>query len=86
MQYARKRDSQACAQSPGITLWHAPVYGWSRHKHAVFEGFMTLGENERPEANWLIELRPYALQRHTRNEYDIDVSQSILSEYWLVTD
>ena len=47
---------------------------------------MTLGENERPEANWLIELRPYALQRHTRNEYDIDVSQSILSEYWLVTD
>jgi len=27
---------------------------------------MTLAEDKRPEANRLIELRPYALQRHER--------------------
>jgi len=35
---------------------------------------MTLAEDKRPEANRLIELRPHALQRHTRYEYEVDVS------------
>jgi hypothetical protein len=32
--------------------------------HAVSEGLLTLAEDKRPEANRLIELRSYALQRH----------------------
>jgi hypothetical protein len=47
-------------------LWHSPVYGRSRPKHAVSEGLMTLAEDKRPEANRLIELRPHALHRHRR--------------------
>jgi len=54
--------------------------------HAVSEGLMTLAEDKRPEANWLIELRPYALQLHTRHRYKVDVSSSTLAEYRLVAD
>jgi len=36
-----------------------------RHKHAVSEGSMTLAEDKRPEANQLIGLIWYALQRHS---------------------
>jgi len=34
-------------------------------KHAVSEGLITLTEDKRPEANRIIELKPYALQRHS---------------------
>jgi hypothetical protein len=47
---------------------------------------MTLAEDKRPEANGLIELRPHALQHHTRLEHEVDVSLSTLAEYWLVAD
>jgi len=66
MQYASTRDLQSHAQSGQSNLWHSPVHGRSRPKHAVSEELMTLAEDKRPEANWLIELRLYALQRHTR--------------------
>jgi hypothetical protein len=45
-------------------VWHSLVYGRSRPKHAMSEGLITLAEDKRPEANRLIELSPYALQRH----------------------
>ena len=66
MQYASMRDLQAHTLSGGNTLRHFPVYGRSRLKHAVSEGFMTLAENMRPEANLLIGVSQYALQRHER--------------------
>ena len=66
-------------------LRHSPVIGRLRPKHAVSEGLMTLAEDKRSEANWLIELRPYALQHQTRHEYEVDVSLSTLAEYRLVT-
>jgi len=47
---------------------------------------MPLAEDRKPEANRHIELRQYALQRHTRIEYFVDVSVSTLVEYWLVAD
>jgi hypothetical protein len=47
---------------------------------------MTLAEDKRPEANRLIELRLYALQRHTQCEYEVDVLLSTLAEYPLVAD
>jgi len=34
---------------------------------------MTLAEDKRPEANQLIELGLYALQRHTQFKYEVDV-------------
>jgi hypothetical protein len=46
---------------------------------------MTMAEEQRPEANRHIEFRPYAQQRHTRYEYKVDLSLSILAEYRLVT-
>ena len=55
-------------------LGHSPVYGRSRPKHAVSEESLTLAEDKWPEANWLVELRLYALQHHTRYEYEVDVS------------
>jgi len=45
-------------------LRHSPVYERLRPKPAVSVGLLALAEDKRPEANWLIELRPYALQRH----------------------
>jgi hypothetical protein len=47
---------------------------------------MTLAEDKRLEANRLIEFRPYALQRHTWCEYEVDMSLSMLAEYRLVAD
>jgi len=47
---------------------------------------MTLAEDTRPEANWQIDLRLYALQRHTWCEYETDVSLSTLAEYQLFAD
>jgi hypothetical protein len=47
---------------------------------------MTLAEDKRPEANWLIELRPYALQRHTHSGNEVDMPLSTIVEYQLVTD
>jgi hypothetical protein len=47
----------------------------------VSAGFMTLAEDKRPEANRLIELRPNALQRYTRQRYEVDVLLSMLVEY-----
>jgi hypothetical protein len=47
---------------------------------------MTLAEDKRPEANRHIKLRPHALQRHTRLEYEVDVSLSTLAEYRLFAD
>jgi hypothetical protein len=47
---------------------------------------MTFGEDTRSEAYWLIEIRPYALQRNTRCEYEVDVSLSTLAVYRLVAD
>jgi hypothetical protein len=41
---------------------------------------MALAEDTRPEENWLVGLRPYALQRPR------DVSLSTVAEYWLVAD
>jgi len=35
---------------------------------------MTLAEDRRPDANWLIELRQYALERHTLIDYEVDLS------------
>jgi hypothetical protein len=55
-------------------------------KHAVSEGLMTLAEDKRPEANQLIEFRPYALQRHTPSEYKVDVSLSTLAENRFVAE
>ena len=57
---------QPHAGSGENTLWHSPVYGSPRPKEAVSEGSMTLAEDKRPEANLLIGLSQYALQRHTR--------------------
>jgi len=67
-QYASKRDRQPHGLSSENSLLHSPVYGWLRPKHAVSQGLMTLAEDIRPEANLLIELRQYALQRHTHIE------------------
>ena len=47
---------------------------------------MTLAEDQRPEANRLIELRPHALQCHTRSGYEVDMSLSTLPEYLLVAN
>jgi len=52
----------------------------------VPEVSIKLAEDKRPEANWLIELSPHSLQRHTRHKYEVDVSLSMLAEYQLVTD
>jgi hypothetical protein len=35
-------------------------------KHTVSEALLALAKHKRPEANRLIELRPYASQRHKR--------------------
>jgi len=61
-------------------LWHSPGSGRSRPKHAVSAGLMTLTEEKRPEANWIIELIPYAFQCHS------DLSLATLAEYWFVAD
>ena len=50
------RDLHAHAFSGGHALWHSPVYGRLRPKHAVYEGLFTLAEEKRPEANLLIGL------------------------------
>jgi hypothetical protein len=44
---------------------------WSRPKHDVIEGIMTLAEDMRPEATLLIGLSKYALQRQTRIRYEL---------------
>jgi len=43
-------------------------------------GLLALAEDKRPEANQIIELKPYALQRHN------GMSKSTLAEYQLVAD
>jgi len=45
---------------------------------------MTLAEAKRPEANLLIELSQYALQRHTHWKYEVDMSNTTFAEYLLV--
>ena len=67
-------------------LRHSPVIVRSTPNHAVSDGLMTLAEDKRPEANRLIELRPYALQCHTRYKYEVDLLLSTLAEYQLVAD
>jgi hypothetical protein len=47
---------------------------------------MTLAEDMGPEANQLIELRPGALQWHTRHRYEVDLSQSTQAENQFVAD
>jgi len=74
MQSASTRDSQACTLRGGNTMRHSPFYRRSSHKPAVSEGLVTLAEHKRPEAIWLIGLRPYTFQYHTCKAYDIDVS------------
>jgi len=64
MQYVSKWDLQAYTLSGENKLQHSLVYGRSRPKHAVSEELMALGEDKRPKANWLIELRPHELQHH----------------------
>ena len=66
LQYASKSDLQAHVLSDENHLSHSGVYGRLRLKHPVSERSMTLAEGKRPEVNRLIELRPYALQCHTR--------------------
>ena len=56
------RELQAPARSGENNMRHSPVYRWSRPKHVVSDGLMTLAEDKRPEANLRIELRQYALQ------------------------
>jgi hypothetical protein len=65
---------------------HSPVYGRSRPKDAVSEGLMMLAEDQRPEANRLIDLRLHALQHHTCGECKVDASISRVAEYQLVAD
>jgi len=48
MHYASMWELQAHELSGGNSLRRSPVYG---PKHAVSEGFMTLAEDKRPEAN-----------------------------------
>jgi len=44
---------------------------WSRLKHDVTEGIMTLADDKRLEATLLIGLSSNALQRQTRNRYEL---------------
>jgi len=74
MQYERNRDVQTHSLDTRSTLRHSPVYGRWRSKHAVSAGLLTLAEDERPEANHLIEWSQNALQRHTLYKYGVDVS------------
>jgi len=86
MQYVSKRVLQAHTLSGGNTLRHTPVYGKSRPKHAVSEGFTTLAEDKGPEATLLIELSQNALQHHSCYKYGVDMLWSTLAEYPLVAD
>jgi hypothetical protein len=84
MQYASRRDLQAYGLN-GMNNWrHSTFYGRSRPEHAVSERVMALAEGKRPEAYWFIGLRQLALQRHTWQEYRVDMSQSMLVQYRLV--
>jgi len=60
-------------------LRHSPVYGRSRPKHAMSEGFMTLANDKRLEANRLIELRLHELTHHACWEYEAGVALSSLA-------
>ena len=61
-QYARKRDLLSQSYSGRNTLLLSKVYERTRPKFEVFEGFMALVDDKRPEWNLLIELSQYALQ------------------------
>ena len=60
------RDLRALSHSDKESSCNAPRSTEApRPTHAVSEGLMTLTEDKRPEANLLIGLSQYALQRHT---------------------
>ena len=60
-----RRDLQAWSLSNRDSSCNTPrCTEVPRPKHAVSEGLMTLAVEKRPEANLLIWLSQYALQRH----------------------
>jgi len=63
---ATTRDLHAHSLSGEHILQHTLAYRRLRPKHVVSVRLMTLAEDKSPEANLLIGMSQYALQRHTR--------------------
>jgi len=57
-------DLQAHTLSGENNWRHSLVFGQSRPKQAVSERSMTLAQDKRPEANQLVGVSQYPLQRH----------------------
>jgi hypothetical protein len=66
MQNASTWDLHHHTQNVGIRCGTLRSTEEPRPKHAVTEGLLALAEDTRPGADWCIELRLHASQRHIK--------------------